>query len=73
MLARNRHYSLLQTFVNYGRKKLYNIGFSEQSKSLQITFDDVIGLEDAKEALEDAIILPIKHPDIYSMQSNGEN
>jgi hypothetical protein len=30
-------------------------------------------LEDAKEALEDAIILPIKHPDIYSMQSNGEN
>ena len=44
---------------------------SEQSRKIQITFDDVIGLEDAKEALEDAIILPIKHPEIYSQQSNG--
>jgi len=26
MLARDKHSSLLRTFVNYGRKKFYNIG-----------------------------------------------
>ncbi len=45
---------------------------SDQTKTIQISFDDVIGLEDAKEALEDAIILPLKHPDIYAQQNNGE-
>ena len=45
---------------------------SEQTKTIQISFDDVIGLEDAKEALEDAIILPLKHPDIYAQQNNGK-
>ena len=45
----------------------------DQTKSIEITFSDVIGLEDAKEALEDAIILPLKHPDIYAQQNNGKN
>ena len=45
----------------------------DQTKSIEITFSDVIGLEDAKEALEDAIILPLKHPEIYAQQNNGKN
>ena len=44
---------------------------SDQSKNIQITFDDVIGLEEAKEALEDAIILPLKYPEIYAQTTNG--
>jgi hypothetical protein len=31
MLARDKHSSLLRTFVNYGRKKFYNIVSSGQS------------------------------------------
>jgi hypothetical protein len=37
-LERETHSSLLQKFVNYGRKKFYNIGPSIQFGSLNNTF-----------------------------------
>jgi len=30
-----------------------------------VTFDDVIGLEQAKEALKEAVILPVKFPQLF--------
>ena len=35
----------------------------------KVSWEQVIGLEEAKEALEDAIILPSKHPEIYQVAS----
>jgi hypothetical protein len=36
MLARDKHSSLLQKFVNYGRKIFYNIGPSDRRKCITI-------------------------------------
>jgi SpoVK/Ycf46/Vps4 family AAA+-type ATPase len=30
-----------------------------------VTFDDVVGLEQAKEALKEAVILPVKFPQLF--------
>ena len=31
----------------------------------QVSFDDVVGLEQAKEALREAVILPVKYPNLF--------
>jgi SpoVK/Ycf46/Vps4 family AAA+-type ATPase len=77
LLIKNQIRSKFQLFElpqNKVKKRLSfpDIVTSDQTKTIQISFDDVIGLEDAKEALEDAIILPLKHPDIYAQQNNGK-
>jgi len=37
-----------------------------QLKDLKVTFNDIVGLNEAKEALEDAFIYPLRYPEIYS-------
>ena len=44
----------------------YNI---DSPISSNVCWEKVVGLEEAKEALEDAIILPTKHPEIYQVTS----
>ena len=38
-----------------------------QNTRANVSWEQVVGLEEAKEALEDAIILPTKHPEIYQV------
>ena len=37
------------------------------SESPNVKWDDVAGLEGAKEALKEAVILPIKFPQLYTL------
>jgi SpoVK/Ycf46/Vps4 family AAA+-type ATPase len=38
-----------------------------------VTFDDVIGLEQAKEALKEAVILPVKFPQLFKGTYSRKN
>ena len=38
-----------------------------------INLNNVIGLNEAKEALEDALLLPLQHPEIYKEQLTKVN
>ena len=42
---------------------------NENSGNSSVSWEQVVGLEEAKEALEDSIILPTKHPEIYEVAS----
>ncbi|MCE4624557.1 MAG: AAA family ATPase [Desulfurococcales archaeon] len=41
--------------------------FVEKGAPANITFDDIAGLEEAKEAIKEAIVYPIKHPDLFPL------
>ena len=61
-------------------KELYSIiardvftnGTTEDDSKV-ITLNNVIGLNEAKEALEDALLLPLQHPEIYKEQLTKVN
>lgn len=38
---------------------------SRKKENTGITFDDIAGLEEAKKAFKEKIILPFEHPEIY--------
>jgi hypothetical protein len=42
ILEKDRHSSLLQTFVNYGRKKFYNIGARVSTIPLKIILSSLL-------------------------------
>lgn len=44
----------------------------DQLKELKVSFNDIVGLQEAKEALEDAFIYPLRHPEIYSSSQKGK-
>ena len=56
--------------INVNEQNYDNEGNSTPNRKSQRSWDEVVGLDEAKEALEDAIILPTKHPEIY--QSSGD-
>ncbi len=41
----------------------YSLNITKPNKS--VSFDDIVGLEDAKNAVYDQLILPMKHPEIF--------
>ena len=55
--------------INYEDGPTHNCGMENSTNASYVSWEQVVGLEDAKEALEDAIILPTKHPEIYEMAS----
>ena len=55
--------------INYEDGAANGCGIESSTSSSFVGWEQVVGLEDAKEALEDAIILPTKHPEIYEVAS----
>lgn len=47
------------------KKEKTNIKESKKVKTSPITFNDIAGLDSAKEAFREKVILPFEHPDLY--------
>lgn len=49
------------------------LNYLMMNRDLYLQWDDVAGLEAAKDALKEAVILPVKYPQFFTGQFAGHN
>ena len=63
-------YGIINLCLVYYHKPIYNIYNSIIFEKPSIKWDQVIGLNEAKQNLKESLILPIKFPSLFSSRSN---